>query len=101
MHELGSSVLPGYQASVMAFINCLILANYTLEDRVRIRNEFTGKYILSCQGNGHNSKNIKLETARNMKIGIFLIATLRSMWSFYPPILPVIGAEYMCCKNVP
>ena len=49
MYELGSSVLPAYQAFVMAFINCLILANYTLEDRVRIRNEFTGNFIHSYQ----------------------------------------------------
>ena len=36
-------MLPAYQASVMAFINCLILANEDLEDRVRMRNELIGK----------------------------------------------------------
>ena len=61
MHELGSSVLPAYQASVMAFINCLILANYTLEDRVRIRNEFTGNFIHSHQKMGSElNVNLKL-----------------------------------------
>ena len=42
IHELRSAELPGYQASLMAFVNCLILANEALEDRVKIRNEFIG-----------------------------------------------------------
>ena len=29
------------------------------------------------------------------KVGVFLIAIIRSTWIFYSPILPVIGAEYI------
>ena len=36
----------------------------------------------------------------NTKIVIFLIAIIRSMWTFYHCILPVIDVECMCCENV-
>ena len=32
------------------------------------------------------------------KLAYYLIAIMRSMWSFYPLILPVIGGECMCCE---
>ena len=35
-----------------------------------------------------------------MKIGIILISFIRSMWLFYPSILPVFGVEGVCCDNV-
>lgn len=34
-----------YQTAIVAFINCLIISTPQLRDRIRIRNEFIGKYI--------------------------------------------------------
>ncbi len=48
LHELRCAELPGYQASLMGLVNCLILANENLQDRVRIRNEFIGDPRLTC-----------------------------------------------------
>ena len=42
-----NSDLPGYWATVLGFINCLILANTDLDKRVQLRNEFIGQYIAS------------------------------------------------------
>lgn len=38
--------LPSYWAVIMGFVNCIVLANGELEDRVKIRNEFLGKFII-------------------------------------------------------
>ena len=35
--------LPGYWATVLGFINCLILANMDLDKRIQLRNEFIGE----------------------------------------------------------
>lgn len=43
VNELRSNDLPTYLTSVMAFINCVIIANDDLDERVRIRDELIGK----------------------------------------------------------
>ena len=37
---------------------------------------------------------------RDTKVGHFLIAIIRSMWSHYASVQFVIGAEYIRCENV-
>ncbi len=51
LHELRCAELPGYQSSLMGLVNCLILANENLQDRVRIRNEFIGGRTLQTVHN--------------------------------------------------
>ena len=44
--ELGLKENPlDYKTTLLAFINCLVIATPQLKDRVRIRNEFIGEYI--------------------------------------------------------
>ena len=43
IRELRAAELPTYQATLLAFVNCVILAYDELDDRVRIRNELLGK----------------------------------------------------------
>lgn len=38
------SEVPAYSAAVLAFINCLILANEDLRQRVHVRNEIIGMW---------------------------------------------------------
>ena len=42
MNEMKLQELPAYSASVVAFVNCLILAHQDIDERIRIRNEFIG-----------------------------------------------------------
>lgn len=37
-----------YQVALLSFVNCLINATQGLRDRIRIRNEFVGKFELYC-----------------------------------------------------
>ena len=41
--ELRAADSPVYQATLLAFINCLVLANQDIASRVRMRNELVGK----------------------------------------------------------
>lgn len=41
--ELQKATSPEYQAALLAFINCIIISAPSLQDRLRIRNEFIGK----------------------------------------------------------
>ncbi|XP_061163683.1 protein diaphanous-like [Saccostrea echinata] len=47
MDELEKADLVSYRTTLMGFVNCIILANEELQERVRIRNEFIG---LNCLG---------------------------------------------------
>lgn len=42
VNELRMADLVPYKTTLMAFINCIIVANEELEDRTRVRNEFIG-----------------------------------------------------------
>lgn len=42
-----------FLATMMGLVNCLILANEILEDRVRMRNEFIGRSFVYSSGSLH------------------------------------------------
>lgn len=44
VNELRMAELVPYKTTLMAFVNCIIVANEELEDRSRVRNEFIGRY---------------------------------------------------------
>ena len=46
VNELRDSELTQYQTTCIAFINALLLATENFDERVRLRNEFIGKYAL-------------------------------------------------------
>ena len=46
VNELRMAELVPYKTTLMAFVNCIIVANEELEDRSRVRNEFIGRYNL-------------------------------------------------------
>ena len=48
----------------------------------------------------HQDSFFVLKIQHNTIIGIFWIHIIRSMWLFYPSLLPVISAEFMRCENV-
>ena len=41
--ELDKATVVEYQIALLAFINCAICSARTLQDRIRIRNEFIGE----------------------------------------------------------
>lgn len=43
MNELKSADIVPYKTTLLAFINCIIVATENLEERMRIRNEFVGE----------------------------------------------------------
>lgn len=45
MQELRSSEQTSYQAILLSLINCLIMSNDSLEDRIEMRSEFIGLNI--------------------------------------------------------
>lgn len=46
MTELDAPKTPTeYQVALLAFVNCIIISTQCLQDRVRIRNEFIGKFF--------------------------------------------------------
>ena len=45
MNELRDSELTQYQTTCIAFINALLFATENFDERVRLRNEFIGKYF--------------------------------------------------------
>lgn len=42
--ELDKTSAVEYQVALLAFINCVIISAKTLQDRIRVRNEFIGEY---------------------------------------------------------
>eukprot|EP00105_Crassostrea_gigas_P020124 XP_011438826.1 PREDICTED: inverted formin-2 [Crassostrea gigas] len=54
VNELRMADLVPYKTTLMAFINCIIVANEELEDRTRVRNEFIGLNILDLINNLRN-----------------------------------------------
>ena len=42
VNELRMAELVPYKTTLMAFINCILVATENLDDRIRIRNEFIG-----------------------------------------------------------
>lgn len=46
-----------YQVALLSFINCLINATQGLRDRMRIRNEFIGKFDYFFWFFGHNNQS--------------------------------------------
>ncbi|XP_062592916.1 inverted formin-2-like, partial [Saccostrea cucullata] len=54
VNELRMADLVPYKTALMAFVNCIIVANEELEDRVRVRNEFIGLNILDMINNLRN-----------------------------------------------
>lgn len=43
--ELEKATAPEYQSALLAFINCIIISAPSLQDRLRIRNEFIGEIM--------------------------------------------------------
>lgn len=43
INELEKTTTIEYQVALLAFINCVIISAATLQDRIRIRNEFIGE----------------------------------------------------------
>lgn len=46
MNELKNAESTSYKAACLAFINSIIIASEQFDERVRIRNEFVGEFIL-------------------------------------------------------
>ncbi|XP_056003577.1 inverted formin-2-like [Ostrea edulis] len=46
VNELRTAEMTAYRTRLLTFVNCIIVANENLEERVRIRNEFIGLNIL-------------------------------------------------------
>lgn len=44
--ELDKTTSVEYQIALLAFINCVIISAATLQDRIRMRNEFIGEYLI-------------------------------------------------------
>ncbi|XP_065359241.1 formin-J [Calliphora vicina] len=51
INELEKTTTIEYQVALLAFINCVIISAATLQDRIRIRNEFIGLKILPLLNN--------------------------------------------------
>lgn len=47
VNELKTAELVPYKTTLVAFINCILVATEELDDRIRVRNEFIGKSKLS------------------------------------------------------
>lgn len=47
--ELDKTTSAEYQIALLAFINCVIISAATLQDRIRMRNEFIGEYLIYLQ----------------------------------------------------
>lgn len=45
VEELASAEVMDYQATLLAFVNCIVLGVGSLQGRVAIRNEFIGGYL--------------------------------------------------------
>lgn len=64
MNELKNAESTSYKAACLAFINSIIIASEQFDERVRIRNEFVGEFILinfthdfsSCYGYAEMTK---------------------------------------------
>lgn len=44
--ELDKTTSVEYQIALLAFVNCVIISAATLQDRIRMRNEFIGEYLI-------------------------------------------------------
>lgn len=47
VEELKNASTTDYKTALVAFINCLIISAPRLPDRIRVRNEFIGKWLLT------------------------------------------------------
>ncbi|KAJ8298508.1 hypothetical protein KUTeg_025039 [Tegillarca granosa] len=54
VNELRTAELTSYKTTVMAFINCILVATEDLHERIRIRNEFIGLNLLDLINNLRN-----------------------------------------------
>ncbi|XP_061190244.1 inverted formin-2-like [Saccostrea echinata] len=60
VNELRKADLIPYKTTLMAFVNCIIVANKELQERVRIRNEFVGLNILDMLNDLRNKDEEEL-----------------------------------------
>lgn len=62
VNELRMADLVPYKTTLMAFINCIIVANEELEDRTRVRNEFIGGSKIFTSSRDFDIKETGLST---------------------------------------
>lgn len=53
VEELKSASSTDYKTALVAFVNCLIISAPRLPDRIRVRNEFIGQFLLEFTNMGY------------------------------------------------
>ena len=51
MSELRQAEIVPYKTTILAFINCILVATKSLDDRIRLRNEFIGQSDIDPHSN--------------------------------------------------